>query len=312
MIIEQPLEVGQPRREVWCSINDLTPSNDDTYTFTNLPLNALGYGSIVYVIDEPGLVLYYDDATGILYPKPTGGGGGGGADTPFDYYDKNSYTSAILKNGDNIASGEQSVAIGNGSTASGDNSFASGEGSVASGDDAVAEGYEVEAGGNYSHAEGSAEVVLPIGTVENNYSAGSVTYTLNAYTDMNNFAVNMMVGFTNIKVYSKIVSINSRSITVESSLNPDSAVSSGASIVIKVGAWGSGSHSEGRGSVAWGNGSHAEGFRNFAKGANSHTEGADNRALGTVSHVEGLENTASGYASHSEGQGTIANHEKAT
>lgn len=69
------MESGQPRRKVWCEYADLVDNADGTYAFVNLPLDALGYGSKVYVIDRTGLTLFYDDNTGILYPWASGSGG---------------------------------------------------------------------------------------------------------------------------------------------------------------------------------------------------------------------------------------------
>lgn len=87
MIIEQPLQTGQPRRKVWCTLAEITTSDSVTYRFKNLPINALGFGSIVYVVDSPGLILYYDNGDGTLYKKGSSGGGGGGASTISDLED---------------------------------------------------------------------------------------------------------------------------------------------------------------------------------------------------------------------------------
>lgn len=87
IVIEKPMETGQSRRKVWCNLNDLTLISEDTYQFKSLPQDALGYGSIVYVIDSPGLVCYYDNTNGHLLKKEIGsGGGGGGESTSFLTY----------------------------------------------------------------------------------------------------------------------------------------------------------------------------------------------------------------------------------
>ena len=52
IVIEKPMETGQSRRIVWCNLNDLTLISEDTYQFKSLPQDALGYGSIVYVIES--------------------------------------------------------------------------------------------------------------------------------------------------------------------------------------------------------------------------------------------------------------------
>ena len=68
MIIEAPFEIGQPRRNVWCSLSELTNNDDGTYSFTTLPDESLGFGSKVYIVDSPDLELYFDNTTGLLYP----------------------------------------------------------------------------------------------------------------------------------------------------------------------------------------------------------------------------------------------------
>ena len=86
IVIEKPMETGQSRRIVWCNLNDLTLISEDTYQFKSLPQDALGYGSIVYVIDSPGLVCYYDNTNGHLLKKEIGSGGGGGESASFLTY----------------------------------------------------------------------------------------------------------------------------------------------------------------------------------------------------------------------------------
>ena len=67
MVIEQPLEKGQPRRKVWCLMKHLEANDNGTYKFKNLNRTDLGYGSLVKVVDSPNLILLYDDTTGELY-----------------------------------------------------------------------------------------------------------------------------------------------------------------------------------------------------------------------------------------------------
>lgn len=75
IVIEQPREVGQPRRKIWCNKTDLTAQGEG-YVFNDLPQDALGFGSIVFVVDEPGLVLWYDSESGEMYERVLGSGGG--------------------------------------------------------------------------------------------------------------------------------------------------------------------------------------------------------------------------------------------
>ena len=75
IVIERPREVGQPRRKVWCNKTDLMPQGEG-YVFNDLAQDALGFGSIVFVVDEPGLVLWYDNESGEMYERVLGSGGG--------------------------------------------------------------------------------------------------------------------------------------------------------------------------------------------------------------------------------------------
>lgn len=77
MIIEQIIETGNARRNVWCKLSDLTDNGNNTYSFVSLDGNAIGFGSRVEVIDAD-MVLFYDNETQLLYPwllKDEGGNG---------------------------------------------------------------------------------------------------------------------------------------------------------------------------------------------------------------------------------------------
>lgn len=67
MIIERPLETGQPRRIVYCLSNEITDNGDDTYSFVNLSDSSLGFGSKIHVIDSD-MELFFDNSSGLLYP----------------------------------------------------------------------------------------------------------------------------------------------------------------------------------------------------------------------------------------------------
>lgn len=67
MIIEKPLETGQPRRRVWCMLDDIQLEQAGIYSFVNLPDEALGDGSEVIVMDSPGKLLFYHADDGLLY-----------------------------------------------------------------------------------------------------------------------------------------------------------------------------------------------------------------------------------------------------
>lgn len=67
MVIERPLEVGQPRRRVWCKLADIQLEQAGVYSFVNLPNESLGDGSEVIVINSPGKLLFYCAEDGLLY-----------------------------------------------------------------------------------------------------------------------------------------------------------------------------------------------------------------------------------------------------
>lgn len=66
MVIERPLEQGQPRRIVYCSIDELTDNGNGTYSFKTLPNEALGFGSTVIVVDADKKLMF-DNNSGVLY-----------------------------------------------------------------------------------------------------------------------------------------------------------------------------------------------------------------------------------------------------
>lgn len=69
MVIERPLELGQPRRLAWCLYSELTDNGDGTYNFIDTELNnSMGFGSEVHVIDKD-LKLLFDSNNNILYEQ---------------------------------------------------------------------------------------------------------------------------------------------------------------------------------------------------------------------------------------------------
>lgn len=66
IVIERPLQEGQPRRKIWCSSSDVISNGDGTYRFVDFGLNDAGFGSKVEVIDAK-LTLLYDNNTGLLH-----------------------------------------------------------------------------------------------------------------------------------------------------------------------------------------------------------------------------------------------------
>ena len=67
MVIERPFETGQPRRRVWCKLDDISLESTGVYSWVNLPDEDLGDGSEVIVIDSPGKLLFYHAEDGLLY-----------------------------------------------------------------------------------------------------------------------------------------------------------------------------------------------------------------------------------------------------
>lgn len=93
------------------------------------------------------------------------------------YWSAGTGTNAIATiNGNNIASGDYSVAEGFQTIASGDYSHAEGHGSIASGQTSHAEGHYSQANGNYSHAGGySTQANGPLSYADGDYSVANGT-----------------------------------------------------------------------------------------------------------------------------------------
>ena len=68
MNIKQYYDSDQPRAEAYCKKSELTAGADGTYTVNNAADAAkLGTGSSIIVIDEPGLILFYDAENAVAY-----------------------------------------------------------------------------------------------------------------------------------------------------------------------------------------------------------------------------------------------------
>lgn len=67
MVIEKPLEVGQPRRRVWCMAEEISLVDSGIYEFVNLPEEALGDGSEVIVMNSPCKLLFWSAKDEKLY-----------------------------------------------------------------------------------------------------------------------------------------------------------------------------------------------------------------------------------------------------
>lgn len=199
--------------------------------------------------------------------------------------------SAVLKGGNNTASGTSSVAEGSGSKAIGDYSHAEGH-ATATGDTSHAEGAGT-ALGSYSHAEGHATATgdtshaegygVALGSTshaegQNAIASGSSSHAEGSSTQANGD-------------YSHAEGVGTKANGQYSHAEGDNTIASGSS-----------SHAEGYYTTANSQYSHAEGQSTIARGVSSHAEGAGSNAIGDYSHAEGHA-TASGDTSHAEGYG---------
>ena len=100
--------------------------------------------------------------------------------------------------------------------------------------------------------------------------------------------------------------LNNKTITVDHTVSSSGAISHKQFYVVQDGAIGTGSHIEGRITLAYGDYSHAEGYENIADGVGSHAEGNNTVADGNSSHAEGWDTQAIGNSSHAEGAHSIA------
>ena len=255
-----------------------------------------------------------------------------------EYVGKDSpvFTGSIsLGRRENTTIGLGSTALGNGTIASGLASHAIGLGAAAKGTASHAEGGSSQALSSYSHAEGLSTKATEVASHtegkqtfakgENSHAEGQqdkIEITAYASENMGEYIVENYNDTYNIseddhlEIYndqdgsSNIVPIISVGYGSDATLRigldlPEVILNFRASL-IRGGAIGLGSHSEGYSSIAKGDFSHAEGHMTGAFGLYSHTLGEYTKASGTSSHAEGFGTTASGNSSHAEGQNTLA------
>ena len=234
--------------------------------------------------------------------------------------------SAVLRDGNNVASGNLAVAEGSGTSAmsiashaEGWNTFAGGEyyGAHAEGKETVAMGYGAHAEGGktlasgwQSHAEGSYASATSMAshaegssTLASGYEAHAEGYGTSAVTEDSHAEGTRTLA-------------NGKSAHAEGSgttVIGDYSHGEGYNTFVN----GIQSHAEGMESIAIGNNSHAEGWKTSAY-SQSHTEGVSTYAKNgshaegqqttadTYSHAEGISSLASGYVSHAEGSHTMA------
>lgn len=181
--------------------------------------------------------------------------------------------SAALKGGNNVASGDYSVAIGSATTASSDYSYA--------------EGCETLSNGLYSHVEGH----VASATSMNAHAEGS-------YTLASGSASHAEGEFT------RALGMLSHAEGGSTSATSQSSHAEGWATYVS----GYSSHAEGHSTKALGYSSHAEGYYTVTKHNFTHAEGYYTSATSEASHAEGYTTIAIGEASHAEGAYTVTNN----
>ena len=170
--------------------------------------------------------------------------------------------------------------------AMGDYSHAEGLDSIAHGMTSHAEGQGMAIGLG-SHAEGKTKSSMPINITG---EANSLTYS---YTSNYNFSKlspykKSIIEYNNN--YIQITDLTENTITFESTLDYNNALSETLVYIQSSGSFGQYSHAEGFSAAALGDYSHAEGNNTKAIGIGSHAEGYSTTANGDYQHVAGKNN----------------------
>ena len=185
----------------------------------------------------------------------------------------------------------------------GDSSHAEGAYTFAIGEKAHAEGYQAAAIGKYSHAEGygeRSELIYVIGDANaTTYSVPSTAEYLWRLMSVGDRVIYFGENTEIAKEICFIVEVNKTDKTLTLDKTLSASAFNDRIMLLKEGAFGEYSHSEGCSTIASGYNSHAEGIQSVASGSSSHAEGTSN-ASGNCSHAEGASN-ASGDRSHAEG-----------
>ena len=241
-------------------------------------------------------------------------------------YGQCSHAEGEVTNANGIAShteGRQTQALGGYSHAEGNTTMTFGE-------SAHVENAFTLAYGIYSHAEGEGDIE-PVNLWIIQDVQDSLKYRIvqdeNNLTNISNDIINYekaVIRYANEMVIIKDINNSEKTITVNKTLNLSTEKPTGI-LLYEYGAFGLGSHSEGKatktvgdyshaegyGAIASGDVSHAEGHKTIASGMHSHAEGAITNAIGSSSHAEGSYNTAYARQSHVEGYKTVAGTEEA-
>lgn len=179
--------------------------------------------------------------------------------------------SIVQRNGNNVASGNLSIAMGFGTTASGVQAVAQGFNTIASAQLTHAEGYYTIASGDNSHSEGNYSVA----SGSNSHAEGDSTTASGNYSHAEGNSTTASGSSSHAEGYSTTAS-------------------------------GEASHAEGYITIADNFYTHAEGYSTHASGESSHAEGNNTKASGNYSHAEGYGTTAYTQTAHAEGYGTTA------
>lgn len=61
-------KVLNSRAQVWCLLDELTDNEDGTFSISDSDISdTLGFGSEIYVIDVPCMILFWDNNDGVAY-----------------------------------------------------------------------------------------------------------------------------------------------------------------------------------------------------------------------------------------------------
>ena len=220
-----------------------------------------------------------------------------------DLWVSGSGTNAVAqKGGNNVASGDYSVAEGYNTSAMTSSSHAEGASTIASGYISHAEGISTKANGYYSHAEGYGTIA----SGESSHAEGSETKANGDYSHAEGDSTIASGESSHAEGYN--TEANGDYSHAEGHNTAANGYNSHAE-GYNTEANGDFSHAEGDNTIASEYSSHAEGDSTIASGYSSHAEGGNTTAGGLYSHAEGDNTIASGLYSHAEGESTVANNQ---
>lgn len=323
-------------RTIWVDSNGITRT--ERLIVTNNPV----IGNVLTCIDSEGMASWSPAATGstgfdvfvtggtvsgsiATFTNNTGGTfnvtGFSTGGTGTSYWSAGTGTNAIATiNGNNIASGDYSIAMGSNTIASGDYSHAEGRFSQAVGIGSHAEGFGGYASGDYSHVEGNGSNAHGIASHAGGSSIASGNYSFvhgnNSQANGNTTIVlgSNLTGTTDDTTY--VDFLNIKSIPTGTPINNLGYDANGNVIVGTTGGGGTNFWSASTGTnaigvinfggTASGDYSITMGWQTIASGKASLAQNSGTSATADASYAEGIFTVASGQGSHAEGAYTIA------